>query len=73
MIKRAVFIVVLASCALSSCSRGEPERPRSARGHGHAIDHNDFPNVRRWYTAIAAREPVKRGFNVPKEAEIPMP
>ena len=27
MIKRAVFIVVLASCALSSCSRGEPERP----------------------------------------------
>jgi GST-like protein len=47
--------------------------PWAARFEWHGIDLDGFPNVRRWYTAIAAREPVKRGFNVPTEAEIPMP
>jgi GST-like protein len=35
---------------------------------------NKFPNVKRWYTAIANRPAVQRGYKVPKDVgEIPMP
>ena len=38
------------------------------------IDMHAFPNVLRWYRAIAAREPVQRGAKVPDaDYEIPMP
>ncbi|MDH3793285.1 MAG: glutathione S-transferase N-terminal domain-containing protein [Rhodospirillales bacterium] len=40
--------------------------------HGIAID--EFPNVKRWYLAIASRPAVQRGYHVPKKVnEIPMP
>jgi GST-like protein len=33
-----------------------------------------FLNVKRWYTAIAARPAVQRGYQVPKPAgDIPLP
>ncbi|GAB5374109.1 MAG: glutathione S-transferase N-terminal domain-containing protein [Acuticoccus sp.] len=47
--------------------------PWAARFEWHGIDLAAFPNVRRWYQSVAAREAVKRGYNVPSEAEIPMP
>ncbi len=35
---------------------------------------NEFPNVVRWYKAIAARPAVVKGYHVPiKQPEIPMP
>ena len=38
------------------------------------IDLNDYPNVKRWYLAIAARPAVQKGFDVPHETRpIPMP
>ena len=47
--------------------------PWAARFEWHGIALEDFPNVRRWYTAIAARDAVQRGFNVPTPTDIPMP
>lgn len=49
--------------------------PWVARYEWHAIDLNDFPNVKRWYLDIAARPAVQRGYNcVPgQEQEIPLP
>ncbi len=38
------------------------------------IDLAAYPNVKRWYLAIAGRETVQRGYDVPKtDAAIPMP
>ncbi|UOM35512.1 glutathione S-transferase family protein [Acuticoccus sp. I52.16.1] len=47
--------------------------PWAARFEWHGVDINAFPNVKRWYLAIAARPAVKRGYMVPTEQEIPMP
>lgn len=47
--------------------------PWSARWQWQNIDMEELPNIKRWYHAIASRPAVKRGFNVPAEAEIPLP
>jgi GST-like protein len=48
--------------------------PWVSRYEWHAVDLADFPNVRRWYTSIAARPAVQRGYQVPKPAgDIPLP
>ena len=48
--------------------------PWIARFDWQTIDLNDYPNVKRWYLAIADRPAVQRGFDVPKKVqEIPMP
>ena len=39
----------------------------------HRINLNEFANVRRWYLDIAARPAVKKGHDVPKAMDIPMP
>jgi len=48
--------------------------PWISRFEWQEIDMNKFPNVKRWYTTIAARPAVQRGYKVPKDVgEIPMP
>ena len=47
--------------------------PWSARHEWQRIDLNDYPNVKRWYLAIAARPAVPKGFAVPGGSVIPMP
>lgn len=48
--------------------------PWVARFEWQQIDMNAFPNVKRWYMAIAAREAVQRGYDVPSmNATIPAP
>lgn len=48
--------------------------PWIARFAWHAINLNDYPNVQRWYGAIARRPAVERGYRVPNpEAQIPLP
>lgn len=48
--------------------------PWISRYEWQGIDLNDFPNVKRWYLAIAARPAVQRGYDVPKKVqEIPIP
>jgi GST-like protein len=48
--------------------------PWISRFEWQTIDLNAYPNVKRWYMAIAARPAVKRGYDVPiKQAGIPMP
>lgn len=47
--------------------------PWIARFEWQGIDLNDYPNVRRWYLAVAARDAVKRGYVVPNQADIPRP
>ena len=48
--------------------------PWISRFEWQTIDLNAYPNVKRWYLAIAARPAVKRGYDVPiKQAGIPMP
>ena len=48
--------------------------PWIARFEWQRIDLNDYPNVMRWYLAIAARPAVKKGFAVPDTGlQIPMP
>lgn len=48
--------------------------PWIARHRWQHIDLNDFPQVRRWYLAMAARPAVRKGYKVPDAAaEIPMP
>lgn len=39
--------------------------PWVARHEWHKVDLNEFPNVKRWYDAIAARPAVQRGMKVP--------
>ncbi|MHA1564876.1 MAG: glutathione S-transferase C-terminal domain-containing protein, partial [Alphaproteobacteria bacterium] len=48
--------------------------PWISRFEWQGIDFNEFPNLKRWYRAIAARPAVQRGYAVPKAAgDIPMP
>lgn len=48
--------------------------PWIARFDWQGIDLNEFPNVKRWYLAVAARPAVQRGYIVPSDAQtIPMP
>ena len=48
--------------------------PWISRFEWQTIDLNKYPNVKRWYLAIAARPAVKRGYDMPKKVgEIPMP
>jgi GST-like protein len=48
--------------------------PWIARFERQTMNLNDFPNLRRWYCAIAERPAVRRGYDVPRRNEaIPMP
>lgn len=48
--------------------------PWIARHDWQTINLNDYPNVARWYTAIASRPAVQKGWNVPaSDQKIPMP
>lgn len=48
--------------------------PWASRYPRQRVDLNDFPNVKRWYLAIAERPAVKRGYDVPQRGEtIAMP
>ena len=48
--------------------------PWISRWEWHEIDWEKFPSVRRWYTTIAARPAVQRGYDVPvKTTDIPIP
>ncbi|MGB7101488.1 MAG: glutathione S-transferase C-terminal domain-containing protein, partial [Xanthobacteraceae bacterium] len=48
--------------------------PWISRFEWQTIDLNAYPNVKRWYTAIANRPAVRLGYKVPKDVgEIPMP
>ena len=47
--------------------------PWAARWEWQKIDMASLPNVARWYQKIAARPAVKKGYNVPVAAEIPLP
>lgn len=48
--------------------------PWIARFEWQKIDLGRYPNVRRWYVAIAERPAVQRGYHIPKKVhEIPMP
>ena len=42
--------------------------PWVARNEWHRIDLADYPNVRRWHDAIAARPAVQRGMSIPGAA-----
>jgi len=48
--------------------------PWISRFEWQTIDLNKYPNVKRWYVAIAKRPAVERGYHVPKHMNaIPMP
>ena len=47
--------------------------PWVSRYEWHQIDWADFPNLLRWYRAIAARPAVGRGYSVPADQPIPLP
>ncbi len=48
--------------------------PWVSRFEWQTIDLNDYPAVKRWYTTIARRPAVERGYQVPKFVnEIPLP
>ncbi len=48
--------------------------PWIARFDYQTIDLNDYPNVKRWYLAMAERPAVQRGYNVPRsDQKLPMP
>jgi len=48
--------------------------PWISRFEWQEIDLSKFPNVKRWYTTIASRPAVQRGYKQPKDVgEIPMP
>ena len=48
--------------------------PWIARYEWHGIDWANYPDLERWYRAIAARPAVQRGYQVPKEVgPIPLP
>jgi len=40
--------------------------PWVARWPWHSIDWTNYPNLARWYRALAARETVQRGYNIPE-------
>lgn len=48
--------------------------PWISRFDWQTMDLNEYPNLKRWYLAIAGRPAVQRGYHVPKNVqEIPMP
>jgi GST-like protein len=48
--------------------------PWISRYDWQTIDLNQYPNVKRWYVAVANRPAVQKGYHVPKKVqEIPMP
>jgi GST-like protein len=48
--------------------------PWISRYEWQTIDMNAFPNVKRWYTAIAKRPATQKGYHVPKfMTEVPIP
>lgn len=48
--------------------------PWISRFEWQEVDLSKFPNVKRWYTTIASRPAVQRGYKQPKDmGEIPMP
>ena len=48
--------------------------PWVSRYEWQTIDLNDYPNVKRWYTTIAKRPAVQKGYKVPKDVgDVPMP
>ncbi len=48
--------------------------PWVSRYEWQTVDLNTYPNVKRWYTAIAKRPAVQKGYKVPKDVgEVPMP
>lgn len=48
--------------------------PWISRFEWQQMDLNKFPNVKRWYTTIAQRPAVQKGYKVPKDVgEVPMP
>ena len=48
--------------------------PWISRWEWHDVDWSQFPNLKRWYLAIAARPAVKKGYNVPRDlGPIPIP
>ena len=48
--------------------------PWISRYEWQTIDLGQYPNVKRWYLAIAGRPAVERGYHVPKKVqEIPRP
>ena len=48
--------------------------PWVSRYEWQTVDLNKYPNVKRWYLAIAARPAVQKGYHVPKKVqEIPIP
>ncbi|MFQ5626498.1 MAG: glutathione S-transferase family protein [Methyloligellaceae bacterium] len=49
--------------------------PWISRFEWHTVDMNEFPNVVRWYKAIAARPAVEKGYHIPVEQPggIPLP
>jgi GST-like protein len=48
--------------------------PWISRFEWHTVDLNAYPNVARWYKAIAVRPAVVRGYHVPvKQPGVPMP
>lgn len=48
--------------------------PWISRFEWQQMDMSDYPNLRRWYLAIAERPAVVRGYHVPKKInEVPMP
>ena len=48
--------------------------PWISRFEWQTIDMNQYANVKRWYTTIAARPAVQKGYTVPKDmGPIPMP
>ncbi|MDH3580020.1 MAG: glutathione binding-like protein [Hyphomicrobiales bacterium] len=48
--------------------------PWISRFEWHTVDMNEYPNVVRWYKAIAARPAVAKGYHVPVEQPgIPLP
>jgi GST-like protein len=48
--------------------------PWVSRFEWQTVDLNKYPNVARWYKAIAARPAVEKGYHVPvKQPGIPMP
>jgi len=48
--------------------------PWISRYEWQTIDLSKYPNVKRWYLAIAKRPAVQKGYKVPKDVgEVPMP
>jgi GSH-dependent disulfide-bond oxidoreductase len=48
--------------------------PWASRFEWQGVDLAKFPNVKRWYTEVAARPAVQRGYHIPvKQPNIPMP